>query len=59
MPRALSATADTAIAVANIIGYPVAVKAAKRALGRSVKAGIALDLTGDDDVAQSIEQMKQ
>ena len=59
MPRSLSATAETAIAVANTIGYPVAVKAAHRAVGRSVKAGIALDLNGDDDVAQSIEQMKQ
>jgi acyl-CoA synthetase (NDP forming)/GNAT superfamily N-acetyltransferase len=59
MPRALSATAETAIAVANTIGYPVAVKAAHRAVGRSVKAGIALDLTEDNDVAQSIEQMKQ
>jgi acyl-CoA synthetase (NDP forming) len=59
MPRALSATADTAIAVANTIGYPVAVKAAQRAVGQSVKAGIALDLTEDDDVVQSIEQMQR
>lgn len=51
------ATPDTAVAVARSIGYPVAVKAARRGIGRSVKAGIALDLTEDDDVTDSVDQM--
>jgi acyl-CoA synthetase (NDP forming)/GNAT superfamily N-acetyltransferase len=54
-----NATPDTAVDVARSIGYPVAVKATERSVGRSVKAGIALDLTDDDDVTTSIAQMRE
>lgn len=55
--KALEATPDSAVEAARSIGYPVAVKAARRGVGRSVKAGIALDLVEDDDVADSVTQM--
>jgi acyl-CoA synthetase (NDP forming) len=55
--RALEATPDSAVDAARSIGYPVAVKAARRGVGRSVKAGVALDLANDDDVADSVAQM--
>jgi acyl-CoA synthetase (NDP forming)/GNAT superfamily N-acetyltransferase len=54
---AVEATPDTAVAAARSVGYPVAVKAARRGIGRSVKAGIALDLTEDDDITDSVDQM--
>lgn len=54
---AADATPATAVTAAQSIGYPVAVKAARRGVGRSVKAGIALDLTEDDDVTESVTQM--
>lgn len=54
---AIEATPATAVEAARSIGYPVAVKAARRGVGRSVKAGIALDLGEDDDVADSVAQM--
>ena len=55
--RALEATPNSAVDVARSIGYPIAVKAARRGVGRSVKAGVALDLADDDDVADSVAQM--
>ena len=55
--RALEATPDSAVDAARSIGYPVAVKAARRGVGRSVKAGVALDLANGDDVADSVAQM--
>ncbi len=55
--QAMEATPATAVTAARSIGYPVAVKAARRGVGRSVKAGIALDLTEDDDVTESVTQM--
>ncbi len=54
---AIEATPDSAVAAARSIGYPVALKALRRGVGRSVKAGIALDLAEDDDVAESAAQM--
>ena len=39
------------------IGYPVAVKALRRAPGRSAKAGVALDLNGADDVEDAVATM--
>ncbi len=56
--RAVTATPETAVSAARSIGYPVAVKAARRGMGRSVKAGIALDLVEDDDVVESVAQMR-
>jgi acyl-CoA synthetase (NDP forming) len=47
-----------AIAAAERIGYPVAVKATRhRRSGPSVQAGVALDLTAPDDVSEAIETM--
>jgi hypothetical protein len=37
----------------------VAIKATHRRFGRSIEAGIALDLTSDDDVAGAIESMRE
>ena len=57
IPVSRRATASEAPSVADEIGYPVAVKAARRHLGRSVKAGVALDLDEADDVADSVAAM--
>jgi len=57
--QAVEATPDTAVDAARSLGYPVAIKAAHRGLGRSVKAGIALDLDEDDDVDDSVRQMTE
>jgi acyl-CoA synthetase (NDP forming)/RimJ/RimL family protein N-acetyltransferase len=58
MAEAVEATPDTAAAAARDIGYPVAVKAVRRRPGRSARAGVALDLSGDDDVDEAIEVMR-
>jgi acyl-CoA synthetase (NDP forming)/GNAT superfamily N-acetyltransferase len=42
---------------ADAIGYPVAIKARHRRVGRSVEAGVALDLADRVGVEQAIEQM--
>ena len=47
----------TAVEAADDVGYPVAVKAARRHLGRSVLAGVALDLSDGDDVFDSVAVM--
>ncbi|MAT05213.1 MAG: hypothetical protein CL424_09240 [Acidimicrobiaceae bacterium] len=51
--------AADAVAAADELGYPVAVKATKRRVGRSVEAGIALDLTDGEDVAEAIAIMRE
>ena len=43
---------------ARDIGFPVALKAVNRRAGRSARAGVALDLTTDDDVAEAIAVMR-
>jgi acetyltransferase len=48
---------DEAVAVADTIGYPVAVKAVHRRPGRSVQAGVALDLARADDVRRAVTVM--
>lgn len=53
------ATPADALEVANRHGYPVAVKAVRRRPGRSAKAGVALDLTSDDDVNEAIATMRE
>jgi acyl-CoA synthetase (NDP forming) len=40
------------------IGYPVAVKAARRHTGRSVMAGVALDVADPDDLERVVQQMR-
>jgi acetyltransferase len=44
--------------MADAIGYPVAVKAEHRHLGRSVRAGVGLDLAGPEDVAAAVKEMQ-
>ena len=57
MSRTRRVEAAEAVAAADELGYPVAVKAAHRRVGRSVEAGIALDLADADDVADAISIM--
>lgn len=58
MAATVAATPDTAVDAAHAVGYPVAVKAHRRRPGRSAKAGVALDLSADDDVAEAVEVMR-
>ena len=48
---------DDALEAAREIGYPVAIKAVQRRVGRSLEAGIALDLGNDDDVREAVASM--
>jgi hypothetical protein len=50
---------DDAVAVADAIGYPVAVKAVRRRPGRSAQAGVALDLGRADDVRRAVAMMRE
>jgi acyl-CoA synthetase (NDP forming) len=59
MAEAVEATPDTAIAAAERIGFPVAVKAVRRRPGRSARAGVALDLTNSDDIEEAIGIMHE
>lgn len=49
---------EQAVAVAEQLGYPVAVKAEHRRVGRSVEAGVALDLADADDVIDAVASMR-
>jgi acyl-CoA synthetase (NDP forming)/RimJ/RimL family protein N-acetyltransferase len=46
-----------AVEAADEVGYPVAIKATHRAIGRSVRAGVALDLVDADDVSAAAREM--
>ncbi len=59
MPVTELVTGADAIAAADAVGYPVAVKAVRRHVGRSVEAGIALDLSGPDDVIEAVQIMTE
>ncbi|NKB42478.1 MAG: hypothetical protein GKR86_15835, partial [Ilumatobacter sp.] len=59
MAETLLVDADDACAAADSVGYPVAVKAIGRRVGRSVEAGIALDVRSRDDVATAVEAMTE
>jgi acyl-CoA synthetase (NDP forming)/GNAT superfamily N-acetyltransferase len=50
--------ASDAVGAAAEIGFPVAIKARHRHVGRSVRAGVALDLVDAADVGQSINVMR-
>jgi acyl-CoA synthetase (NDP forming)/GNAT superfamily N-acetyltransferase len=52
-------SADEAVQAAHQIGYPVAMKAHRRHAGRSVRAGVALDLTDDDAVVDAFATMQE
>jgi acyl-CoA synthetase (NDP forming) len=59
MAEATEATPEGAIAAANRIGYPVALKAVRRRAGRSARAGVALDLTDDSAITEALEIMHE
>lgn len=50
---------DDAVAAARRVGYPVALKATGRRIGRSVEAGIGLDLADDSDVEGATASMRE
>ena len=50
--------ADQAVAAADAIGYPIAVKARHRHVGRSLHAGVALDLDDGHAVANAVTSMQ-
>jgi acyl-CoA synthetase (NDP forming)/GNAT superfamily N-acetyltransferase len=52
------ATADDVIAVGRSIGYPIAIKARRRRVGRSTEAGVALDLSSDEAVREAVSVMQ-
>ena len=56
-PTPRSATPATAVAAAEEIGYPVAIKATRRRPGRSVRSGVALDVTSSADVDSVVSTM--
>jgi acyl-CoA synthetase (NDP forming) len=57
-PATTAARAEEAVAAARTLGYPVAVKAQHRRVGRSAEAGIALDLVDDGGVAAATSVMR-
>ncbi len=59
MAEATETDPDDAVRAARKIGFPVAVKAVHRRPGRSARAGVALDLAKDSDVAEAIDIMRE
>lgn len=59
MPPTRRVPADRAVAAADEVGYPVALKAVHRGVGRSVEAGVALDLADAADVTASVAAMAE
>jgi len=59
MAPTLRVSADEAVAAAESVGYPVAIKAEHRRIGRSVEAGVALDLFAADDVSEAVAVMRR
>ncbi len=58
-PETRKAPAADAVALAEAIGYPVAVKAERRHLGRSLLAGVGLDLANDAEVVEAVTTMQE
>ncbi|MEX2625640.1 MAG: acetate--CoA ligase family protein, partial [Ilumatobacteraceae bacterium] len=50
---------DPALDAAADIGYPVAVKATRRRAGHSARVGVALDVTGPDQMADDLATMRE
>jgi acyl-CoA synthetase (NDP forming)/GNAT superfamily N-acetyltransferase len=59
MPPTRYVPAARAVVAADDVGYPVAVKARQRHAGRSVDAGVALDLADGSDVEASVRRMAE
>jgi acyl-CoA synthetase (NDP forming) len=57
VPATRFVAAADAVEAAGEVGFPVALKARHRRVGRSLRAGVALDLPGADDVKASIDVM--
>jgi acyl-CoA synthetase (NDP forming)/GNAT superfamily N-acetyltransferase len=51
-------TADSVARAATALGYPVAMKSTRRRAGRSVEAGVALDLTDERSVIEALTSMR-
>ena len=58
MPATVQVPSHEAVAAADYVGYPVAVKARKRQTGRTVEAGVALDLRHSTEVAEAVAIMQ-
>ncbi len=58
MPPGACVAADDAVAAADGIGFPVAVKATQRHLGRSLRSGVALDLADPASVRDAVSTMR-
>jgi acyl-CoA synthetase (NDP forming)/GNAT superfamily N-acetyltransferase len=58
MPPTRFVAGDDAARAAEETGFPVAVKAMQRGVGRSVEAGVALDLTNAADVSAAVAIMR-
>ncbi len=58
MAEATETDPEHAASDAHAIGFPVALKAVRRRPGRSARAGVALDLTTDNDVTEAVETMR-
>jgi acyl-CoA synthetase (NDP forming) len=59
MPPTRLTDSDGAARIADEIGYPVAVKATHRRAGRSVRAGVGLDLGSSGDVRRAVRAMHE
>lgn len=59
MPPTELVAADEAVAAADRLGYPVAIKAEHRRRGRTLAAGVALDVVDADDVAAAVAAMHE
>ncbi|MCU0261080.1 MAG: GNAT family N-acetyltransferase, partial [Ilumatobacteraceae bacterium] len=59
MPEMHRVPASDAVDMAEAIGYPVAVKAVRRGVGRTAQAGVGLDLANAGDVRAAVEVMQQ
>ena len=54
----VDASEDDVVEAARSLGHPVAVKATKRRVGRSARAGIALDVFDDDAVRDAVRVIR-
>ncbi|PIE33246.1 MAG: hypothetical protein CSA55_02165 [Ilumatobacter coccineus] len=57
MPTTALVKAADAVATAEAMGYPVAIKALRRRVGHSVESGVALNLDDASDVADAVATM--
>ena len=57
VPERVAANADEAVAAAQELGFPVAVKTAAAGAHKTETGGVALDLPGDEQVRAAVERM--